>query len=175
MPVTRPRNGMLLRLEGVARAFPTRTLFQGVDLLVHAGDRVGLGGPNGAGKSTLLAVAAGIEAPDVGRVVRPRDVRVGLLRQEVDPKGEASAREEVTGALAALVSLERELRELEARIARCGEAGEPVPDELAQRWDRAHAAFEFGGGVPRAGRGERRLAGVGFGAASAGPPPARPP
>src|SRR5262245_391185 len=45
------RTGMLLRLEGVARAFPDRALFSGVDLTVNAGDRIGLIGPNGAGKS----------------------------------------------------------------------------------------------------------------------------
>jgi len=168
--IDRTRNGMLLRLEGVTRAFPTRTLFTGVDLVVNAGDRIGLVGPNGAGKTTLLSVASGAEAPDAGRVVRPRDVRVGLLRQEIDPKGDESAREEVGKALEALDRLERELRELEARIARHGEAGEEVPDELAQRWDRAHAAFEFGGGFEREARVERVLAGLGFDAAQAGRP-----
>jgi ATP-binding cassette subfamily F protein 3 len=164
------RTGMLLRLEGVARAFPTRSLFRDVDLVVNAGDRVGLVGPNGAGKSTLLAIAAGAEAPDAGRVVRPREVRVGLLRQEVDPRGERSAREEVASALAALGELERELRELEARMAALGEAGREVPAELAQRWDRAHAAFEFGGGFEREARVERVLAGLGFDPAAAGRP-----
>jgi len=166
----RQRTGMLLRLEGVARSFPTKSLFEGVDLTVNAGDRVGLVGSNGAGKSTLLGIAAGLEAPDAGRVVRPRDVRVGLLRQEVDPKGEASAREEVASALAVLSELERELRELEARMARHGEAGEEVPGELAERWDRAHAAFEFGGGFEREARVERVLAGLGFDAATASRP-----
>jgi ATP-binding cassette subfamily F protein 3 len=164
------RTGMLLRLEGVARAFPTRSLFRDVDLVVNAGDRVGLVGPNGAGKSTLLAIAAGAELPDAGRVIRPREVRVGWLRQEVDPRGERSAREEVASALAALDGLERELRELEARMAALGEAGREVPAELAQRWDRAHAAFEFGGGFERDARVERVLSGLGFDAAAAGRP-----
>jgi ATP-binding cassette subfamily F protein 3 len=161
---------MLLRLEGVARAFPTRTLFRGVELVVNAGDRIGLVGPNGAGKSTLLRIAAGLEPPDAGRVVRPRDVRVGLLGQEVDPRGEESAREEVASALAALALLERELRELEARMAGFGETGGEVPAELARRYDRARAAFEFGGGFEREARVERVLAGLGFDAEAAGRP-----
>jgi len=170
MPIGTQRTGMLLRLEGVARAFPTRSLFRDVDLTVNAGDRVGLVGPNGAGKSTLLRIAADAEAPDAGRVVRPRDVRVGLLRQEVEPGGERSAREEVVAALGALRELERELRELEARMAGHGEAGDEVPAELALRWDRAHAAFEFGGGFAREARALRVLSGLGFDAASAGRP-----
>ncbi len=161
---------MLLRLEGVGRAFPMRTLFRGVDLTVNAGDRVGLVGSNGAGKSTLLRIAAGDEPPDEGRVLRPRDARIGILRQEVDPRGERSAREEVASALAALDALEEELRRLEARMAMHGEAGEEVPEELASSWDRAHAAFEFGGGFDRAARVERVLSGLGFDATSAGRP-----
>ncbi len=164
------RTGMLLRLEGVGRVFPMRNLFRGVDLTVNAGDRVGLVGPNGAGKSTLLRIAAGEEPPDEGRVLRPRDVRVGILRQEVDPRGARSAREEVASALTALDALEGELRELEARMAAHGEAGEEVPEELASRWDRAHAAFEFGGGFDRGARVERVLSGLGFDASSAGRP-----
>lgn len=42
--------------------------FEGVDLQVGAGERVGLVGPNGCGKSTLLAVCAGVRAPDRGQV-----------------------------------------------------------------------------------------------------------
>ncbi len=164
------RTGMLLRLEGVGRAFPMRRLFRGVDLTVNAGDRIGLVGPNGAGKSTLLRIAAGVEAPDEGRVVRPRGVRVGLLRQEVDPRGERSAREEVASALAELDALEGELRDLEERMAAHGRAGEEVPEELASRYDQAHAAFEFGGGFDRAARVERVLSGLGFDSASAGRP-----
>jgi ATP-binding cassette subfamily F protein 3 len=164
------RTGMLLRLEKVGRAFPMRSLFRGVDLTVNAGDRVGLVGPNGAGKSTLLRIAAGEEPPDEGRVLRPRDVRVGILRQEVDPRVEHSARDEVSSALAVLDALEGELRLLEARMAAHGEAGEEVPEELASRWDRAHAAFEFGGGFDRGARVERVLSGLGFDAATSGRP-----
>jgi ATP-binding cassette subfamily F protein 3 len=51
-----------------------------------------------------------------------------------------------------------------------GEAGDEVPAELALRWDRAHAAFEFGGGFARQARVERVLSGLGFDAASAGRP-----
>jgi len=164
------RSATLLRLEGVARSFPARTLFRDVSLVVNAGDRIGLVGPNGAGKSTLLRIAAGQEPPDAGRVAQPRDVRVGLLRQEVDPRGERCARAEVASALASLARLERELRELEAEIARCGERSAEVPQALAARYDRARAAFEFGGGFEREARVDRVLAGLGFDAAAAARP-----
>ena len=151
---------MLLRLDAISKSFAGRTLFSGVDLDVRAGDRIGLVGPNGAGKTTLLRIAAEDEAPDAGRVAVSRGVRVGMLRQEIDPTLDRPVREEVASVLARLDALEQELRELEAEIARAS-SGE-VSSELAARYDRARAAFELGGGFEREARVERVLAGLGF-------------
>ncbi|MBD3221270.1 ATP-binding cassette domain-containing protein [bacterium] len=59
--------GVAIELTGVACAFHRGGL-DGVDLRVHAGERVGLTGPNGCGKSTLLAIMAGLRPPDRGEV-----------------------------------------------------------------------------------------------------------
>src|SRR2546428_11823097 len=100
---------VLLRLEGVARSFGARVLFRGVDLHVAPGDRIGLIGRNGAGKTTLLRVAAGREGADEGRVLAARGVRVGLLRQEIDPATGHTVREEASLAPQHLARLEREI------------------------------------------------------------------
>jgi ATP-binding cassette subfamily F protein 3 len=153
---------VLLRIDGVSRQIGSRVLFRDVTFAVQAGDRVGLVGPNGAGKTTLLRIAGGEEEPDVGAVHLPRHVRVGLLRQEIDPTRGGSVREEVASVLVHLDALEAELREIEAEMAACGRRGEDVPPELADRYDHSHAAFEFGGGFDRGARVERVLAGLGF-------------
>lgn len=150
---------MLLRLDGLAKHFGERTLFTGVSLDVRAGDRIGLVGANGAGKTTLLRIAAGLELPDAGAVVVPRTVRLGMLRQEIDPGRDTSVRAEVASVLVRLDALERELRALESAMT--AHAGE-VAEELAARYDRARHAFELGGGFEREARVERVLAGLGF-------------
>jgi ATPase subunit of ABC transporter with duplicated ATPase domains len=77
----------LIVAETVDLEYPTRPVFDAVTLGVAAGDRVGIVGVNGEGKSTLLRLLAGTTEPDDGRVVRRRDVRVGMLGQvdDLDP------------------------------------------------------------------------------------------
>ncbi|MEO3872480.1 ABC-F family ATP-binding cassette domain-containing protein [Nonomuraea sp. B12E4] len=48
------------------------------------GDRIGLIGVNGSGKSSVLRLLADTVAPDSGRVIRGRTVRLAHLSQELD-------------------------------------------------------------------------------------------
>ena len=57
-----------LRLRGVTRRFGGVVALDGVDFALAPGEIHGLLGENGAGKTTLARVAAGILAPDEGRV-----------------------------------------------------------------------------------------------------------
>ncbi len=157
---------MLLRLEGVSRSFAGRTLFEEVSLEVAPGDRIGLIGANGVGKTSLLRILAGQEPPDAGSVRKPREVRVKLLEQEIDPARETSVFAETSTALAALEDLERELAALEAEMQRCGSEGREVPGPLAERYDRARHDFASAGGFERGARVEKVLEGLGFDAAA---------
>jgi ATPase subunit of ABC transporter with duplicated ATPase domains len=60
-------------------------LFSNLNLVIGAGDRIGLVAANGAGKSTLLRCIAGAHDPSDGAVKRARDVRVGHVEQELPP------------------------------------------------------------------------------------------
>jgi multiple sugar transport system ATP-binding protein len=57
-----------LVLECVSKRFGRVEALSGLDLRVGDGEFVVLLGPTGAGKTTTLRVAAGLEAPDAGRV-----------------------------------------------------------------------------------------------------------
>jgi heme exporter protein A len=62
-----------LRLEGVARRFGRRRVFEGVTVEVAHGEVLVVTGANGSGKSTLLLVIAGLLRPTRGRVVASQD------------------------------------------------------------------------------------------------------
>lgn len=68
----------LLEAEGLGHRFGPNWLFRGVDLAVHAGDRLAILGRNGTGKSTLLRVLAGQLRPREGWVRSPEPAYAAL-------------------------------------------------------------------------------------------------
>ncbi len=72
----------LLQLSGIGLGLPGDRLFDGIDLVLHAGDRLALVGRNGTGKSTLLKIMAGLVEPDTGNRTLPPETRVGYMEQE---------------------------------------------------------------------------------------------
>ncbi|MBO9534830.1 MAG: ATP-binding cassette domain-containing protein, partial [Solirubrobacteraceae bacterium] len=63
-----PQPEAVLTARGITRRLQGRTILDGVDLTVHAGERVAILGPNGAGKTTLLEVLAGVQPAEGGSV-----------------------------------------------------------------------------------------------------------
>jgi ABC-2 type transport system ATP-binding protein len=57
-----------LHAARVVKDYPRGRAVDGVDLIVHAGERVALLGPNGAGKTTTLLMCLGVITPDAGTV-----------------------------------------------------------------------------------------------------------
>jgi sulfonate transport system ATP-binding protein len=67
-----------VRVEGLVRRFGTRTVLDGLDLEIGAGEFVALLGRSGSGKSTLLRALAGLDgdAAGSGRVEVPENSSV---------------------------------------------------------------------------------------------------
>ena len=85
-----PRLGdKVIELHGVGHRFGSAPwLWEGLDLTLEAGGRLGIIGANGAGKSTLLDIVATRVEPAAGRVVVGPTVRLGYYDQvgrQLDP------------------------------------------------------------------------------------------
>lgn len=71
----------LLTIEHLTKSYTERLLFDDTSFSINEGDKIGLIGINGTGKSTLLKIAAGLEEPDLGTVVRGRNLYIRYLPQ----------------------------------------------------------------------------------------------
>ena len=71
----------LLELVGVSYRYGGDLALEGVDLCLHAGDRLVLVGPNGGGKSTLARLVLGLSKPTAGRIERRAALRMGYVPQ----------------------------------------------------------------------------------------------
>jgi ATPase subunit of ABC transporter with duplicated ATPase domains len=122
----------LLKASSLTCAYDGDLLFDGLDLIVGAGMRIGVVGPNGAGKTTLLRTLAGELPPAGGTVTRSPGTRIAHVAQQIpDPDGTVGAF--LAGGLGELAVVTARLRELEKRL----EAGGDVLDEydvVQERW-----------------------------------------
>jgi ATPase subunit of ABC transporter with duplicated ATPase domains len=77
-----PRSGDdVAKVEGVAKAWGKKRIYENLDLLVRRRERWCVMGVNGAGKSTLLKLVAGLTSPDSGAVSIGASVKMGYFAQ----------------------------------------------------------------------------------------------
>ena len=72
----------VLKVQGLAKSFDDRKLFEGVDFDLYRGEKVALIGPNGVGKSTLFKIIMGYESQDQGGFKLGQGVDVSYFHQE---------------------------------------------------------------------------------------------
>jgi ATP-binding cassette subfamily F protein 3 len=156
----------ILRLEAAHREIGAEVILDSISAAIARDERIGLVGANGAGKTTLLRLAAGIDEPDTGRVLRSRVLRVGLAAQEANLDADFVAaptvRDAVRSGAVALVEIERRLAELEA----AGSSGVQSPEYAHLRDD-----FDARGGYTLDVRVNSALSGLGFTEADWSRPP----
>ena len=73
---------LVFEAQGLAAGYGDKLVWQGVDLRVGRGERIGLVGRNGIGKTTLLKIVAGLASPTEGQVVRGHGAECGYYDQE---------------------------------------------------------------------------------------------
>jgi ABC-2 type transport system ATP-binding protein len=90
--VTDGAGASAIEARDLVKRYAGRTVVDGIDLDVDAGELVALLGPNGAGKTTTVEIVEGYRRPDAGRVSvlgvdpweadRTHRARIGLMLQD---------------------------------------------------------------------------------------------
>jgi ATP-binding cassette subfamily F protein 3 len=149
----------MIQIEAVAKAYAGQPILRDLSWRIPDRERIGLVGPNGAGKTTLCRLLAGVEEPDEGRIVRPRETTVGYLPQEAAGRPEGSVLGEVLAGFADVWQVEREMEEVAARLAAA--AGVESVALTARYGDLQHR-FEALGGYRLETQAKTILSGLGF-------------
>ncbi|AFV99834.1 glycosyl transferase family 1 [Gluconobacter oxydans] len=77
-----PRSGdVVVNIQGVDKRYGSRTIYDGLDLMIRRKERCCIMGVNGAGKSTLLKLVTGTTEPDAGTVTVGSNVKIGYFAQ----------------------------------------------------------------------------------------------
>jgi ATP-binding cassette, subfamily F, member 3 len=149
----------MIQIESVAKAYAGQPILHDLSWRIPDRERIGLVGPNGAGKTTLCRLLAGVEEPDEGRIVRPRETTVGYLPQEAAGHPEGSVLAEVLAGFADVWQVEREMEDVAARLAKA--AGDASAALTARYGDLQHR-FEALGGYRLETEARTILTGLGF-------------
>ena len=106
-----PRLGdVVVRAEGVRKAYGDRLLMEDLSFDLPRGGIVGIIGPNGAGKTTLFKMIVGQEKPDSGKLTVGETVVLSYVDQDRDrPVPSRTVFEEISGGQDRIVVGKREI------------------------------------------------------------------
>ncbi len=106
-----PRLGdVVVRAEGVRKAYGDRLLMEDLSFDLPRGGIVGVIGPNGAGKTTLFKMIVGLEKPDAGKLTVGETVVASYVDQDRErPDPAKTVHDEIAGGQDRIVLGKREI------------------------------------------------------------------
>ena len=131
----------ILNLEHVSKSFENRVLLDDVTLGLEDTDKIGVIGINGTGKSTLLSITAGTLAPDEGKVVRGKEIRISYLSQNPEFDNSLSVLENVARTVNGKDTFWDTTGEAKAMLQRLGIEDPGVSPEILSGGQRKRAAL----------------------------------
>ncbi|HEV2924963.1 MAG TPA: ABC-F family ATP-binding cassette domain-containing protein [Solirubrobacteraceae bacterium] len=134
-----------------------KPLLHGVSFKLERRERLTIAGRNGAGKTTLLRMLAGETSIDRGELSMAKGVRIALHDQRPPLERRISLQDYLLSGCAEELQIERELGELEAKMA-----GGTADQATLDRYARAQARLESRGGYLWRDRATVMARGLGF-------------
>lgn len=107
----------IVSIYELSHAFGDKALYQGANLELYKGERMGVVGQNGVGKSTLLKILLGEVVPTGGQIAWQRNVSIGHIDQHAEVDGAQTMDAYLHTAFSALYEMEQKLSALYQAMA----------------------------------------------------------
>ncbi|HEV3510326.1 MAG TPA: ATP-binding cassette domain-containing protein [Candidatus Sulfotelmatobacter sp.] len=151
----------MIQLSGAGKRFGHKLLFENVDWLITAADRIGLVGANGTGKSTLMKILAGMDTFDYGSLTVAKGTSAGYLPQDGLTLSGRTVFAECMSVFDDLRAMEKELESLTESMAELDHTSAAYAD-VADRYHRIEHQFRTRDGYSIEAEVGRVLMGLGF-------------
>ena len=149
---------MILSLGHISKSFLDQEIIKDATFQIAEKEKAALVGSNGAGKTTIFRMITGELEPDSGSIVLPGKIVPGYLPQNAEMDTPNSVYDELISVRSDLFDIEKEMRELEKRIA----SDEEGSSALLSRHSELHDQFEKENGYALQSEVTGILKGLGF-------------
>lgn len=146
----------MIYLQNLTRRFGSRVVLNSISFRFPEQGCLGLIGINGAGKSTLLNILCGLDEPDDGQIIKPRDTIIGYLPQEPNPNPKPTILEEALGGAEYILKIQNRLNEV------LQEMETNYSDALAKEYDHLMHEMTHLDGFSIESEAKELLCGMGF-------------
>jgi len=153
---------ILMQLNAISKAFGADNILSNIKLEVKELDRIAIVGRNGSGKSTLLKIMAGVLSYDSGELIKPKDLSLGYLSQQMEIDSGKTIWNELLSVFDALQKQEIELRHIEKQLENASSFSSEEYEKLLSDYDQLQQAFQTGGGYTYESEVKSVLTGLNF-------------
>jgi len=151
----------MIHLTGAGKGFGAKVLFEDLNWVINAEDRVGLVGANGTGKSTLLKMLAGLEPLDYGSISAAKNLTTGYLPQDGISLSGRTVLQECISAFGPLLEIEKEMETLTHKMGELDPKGEEYR-QVIERYHKIETEFQRCDGYTLEAQTSAVLNGLGF-------------
>lgn len=154
---------IILSCNNLNKSFGVDSILEDVSFTINEGDKVGIIGVNGTGKTTLFKIISNEYGYDSGDIYTSKDCEIGYLEQNTNFYSEKTILEEVLEVFKPLIEMEKDLRQLEIKIAEEGSKPDSkILDKLMNEYSHKMELFSSNNGYGYKSEAKGVLIGLGF-------------